>query len=97
MSILLKLAEYGFFCDSIIRWGIRRLLSERLVTINKDSRTDAKIKMTQELKSFNGEKKFETPYAIDVHWKTLQRGKKFYIFNPHIVKPSGSYSEIMLK
>ena len=59
--------------------------------------TDAKIKMTQELKSFNGEKKFETPYAIDVHWKTLQRGKKFYIFNPHIVKPSGSYSEIMLK
>jgi len=59
--------------------------------------TDAKIKMTQELKSFKGEKKFETPYAIDVHWKTLQRGKKFYIFNPHIVKPSGSYSEIMLK
>ena len=44
-----------------------------------------------------GKKKFETPYAIDVHWKTLQRGKKFYIFNPHIVKPSGSYSEIMLK
>ena len=40
MSILLKLAEYGFFCDSIIRWGIRRLLSERLVAINKDSRTD---------------------------------------------------------
>ena len=53
--------------------------------------------MTHELKSFKGEKKFETPYAIDVHWKTLQRGKKFYIFNPHIVKPSGSYSEIMLK
>ena len=42
--------------------------------------------MTQELKKHLTVKKVsETPYAIDVHWKTLQR-KKFYIFNPHIAK-----------
>lgn len=57
--------------------------------------TDSKNKMEEELKTFKGNKKFETPYAIDVHWNTLQRGKKFYIFDPHIAKPSGSTSEIM--
>ena len=40
MSILLKLAECGFFCDSIIRWGIRKLLAVRLLTINKNPTTD---------------------------------------------------------
>ena len=40
MSILLKLAEYSFFSDSIIRWGIRRLLSRRLLAIDKDATTD---------------------------------------------------------
>ena len=40
MSILLKLAEYGFFCDSIIRWGIRKLLALRLLNINKNPITD---------------------------------------------------------
>ena len=48
-----------------------------------------KIKMTQELKSFNGEKKFETPYAIDVHWKTLQTWKEILHFQSAHCKTFG--------
>ena len=40
MSIFIKLAECGFFCDSIIRWGIRKLLAARLVAITNDSIAD---------------------------------------------------------
>ena len=56
--------------------------------------TEAKQKMIEELKSFK-KRSLTSLYAIDIEWGELQKKKKFYIFEPHIVKPSGSPSEIM--
>ena len=54
----------------------------------------AKQNMIKELKTYEG-RSLTSLYAIDIAWGELQKKKKFYIFEPHIVKPSGSPSEIM--
>ena len=56
--------------------------------------SEAKQKMIEELKTYEG-RSLTSLYAIDIMWGELQKKKKFYIFEPHIVKPSGSSSEIM--
>lgn len=58
--------------------------------------SEAKEKMIEELKSFKKKRKFNTIHAIDREWKILQQRKLFYIFEPNIVKPSGSISEILI-
>ena len=42
-----------------------------------------------------GKKLYETRYAIDQQWFSLQKADKFYITEPHIGKQSDSISSIM--